>query len=287
VALPILARTEEATALARMLIADLKQAVGTLQQQATRPGIPYLVLMDEASSYVNVEGVERLFEQARSAGLALVVAAQVASGFAMTSRQQQDFIFGNTATKVIMSLGDFPSADTMAKTIGEEIALFGTTSSATNTGQSASWISPLPDRSNKSNSESRGAQERYDYVVRPEQFMQQRTGQAVVYVRDPSRGGMLYTSAQLTYLDLPITTFEDPLPPPATNTPGLNLLKVVPRSTPAPRRPPRRASSNNRPTAPPGPPSGPFPDEPDLPPPEAPHDPDLSDAPPETTSEVG
>ena len=53
----------------------MKQAVGTLQQRHARPRIPYLVLMDEASAYMNVEGIERLFEQARSAGVGLVAAA--------------------------------------------------------------------------------------------------------------------------------------------------------------------------------------------------------------------
>ena len=97
-----------------MLVADLKQAVGVLQQRVEKPPLPFLVIMDEASAYTNVEGIERLFEQARGAGVALVAASQVLSGFATTTTAQLDFILGNTATKVLLSLGDFPSAETMA-----------------------------------------------------------------------------------------------------------------------------------------------------------------------------
>ena len=75
------------------------------------------------------------------AGTALVAAAQVASGFAAVNDAQQDSIFGNTATKIIMKLGDFSSAELMAKTIGQELALFASTSTANTTGRSAAWVS--------------------------------------------------------------------------------------------------------------------------------------------------
>ncbi len=242
VALPILAETQSAIALARMLISDLKQAVGSLLQCRDRLHLPYLVLMDEASSYMNIEGIEQLFEQSRSAGVALVAAAQVASGFAAVSDAQQDSIFGNTATKIIMKLGDFASAELMAKTIGQELALFTSTSTATTKGRSAAWVSPLPDRANKGQSESRGQQERYDYVIRPEQFMHQRTGEAVVYVQDPKFGATLHKDARLVYLDLPEAP-ADPLPEiPRSNVPGLGLLKVLPKEAVLP---PQEAPARN------------------------------------------
>jgi intracellular multiplication protein IcmO len=227
VALPILAETETATAMARMLIADLKQAVGMLQQRNDRPRIPYLVLMDEASAYMNVDGIERLFEQARSAGVGLVAAAQVASGFSIANKQQQDFIFGNCSTKVIMKVGDFVSAETMAKTIGEELAVFASTTTVTTKSRSSAWVSPLPDRSNKGLSESRGSQERYDYVVRPEKLMNQKTGQAVIYIQDPEKGAQIDDEAQLVYLDLPEASHEELKPAPRNNLPGLNLINAL------------------------------------------------------------
>jgi len=230
VALPILAETQSAIALARMLISDLKQAVGSLLQCRDRLPMPYLVLMDEASSYMNIEGIEQLFEQSRSAGVALVAAAQVASGFAAVNEAQQDSIFGNTATKIIMKLGDFASAELMAKTIGQELALFGSRSTANTKGRSAAWVSPMPDRSTTGRSESHGQQERYDYVIRPEQFMHQRTGEAVVYIQDPQRGASLHADATLVYLDLP-KALTEPLPeaPPKRHAAGLNLLKTLPK----------------------------------------------------------
>ena len=231
VALPILAETETATAMARMLIADLKQAVGTLQQRNDRPRIPYLVLMDEASAYMNVEGIERLFEQARSAGVGLVAAAQVASGFAIASKQQQDFIFGNCSTKVIMKLGDFPTAETMAKTIGEEITVFRSTTTANTTSRSSAWVSPMPDRSNNGQSESHGVQERYDYAIRPEKLMHQRTGQAVLYIQDSEHGESLHEDTHLVYLELPEAAQEEMKPVPRNNPRGLNLIVVLPKAS--------------------------------------------------------
>lgn len=231
VALPILAETETATAMARMLIADLKQAVGSLQQREDRPRIPYLVLMDEASAYMNVEGIERLFEQARSAGVGLVAAAQVASGFALASKQQQDFIFGNCSTKVIMKLGDFPTAETMAKTVGEEIAVFRSTTTARTQSRSAAWVSPMPDRSNTGQSNSQGIQERYDYVIRPEQLMHQCTGQAVVYIQAPDTGASLHEDAHLMYLDMPEAAHEAMKPVPRNNPRGLNLIETLPKTS--------------------------------------------------------
>jgi energy-coupling factor transporter ATP-binding protein EcfA2 len=230
VALPILAETQSAIALARMLISDLKQAVGSLLQCRDRLHLPYLVLMDEASSYMTIEGIEQLFEQSRSAGVALVAAAQVASGFAAVNEAQQDSIFGNTATKIIMKLGDFASAELMAKTIGEELALFPSRTQAQSQGRSASWVNPMPDRSTTGQSETHGYQQRYDYTIRPEQFMHQRTGEAGVYIQDPRHGATLHADATLVYLDLP-TALTEPLPeaPPKTNAAGLNLLKTLPK----------------------------------------------------------
>ncbi|MGD0265306.1 MAG: type IV secretion system DNA-binding domain-containing protein [Candidatus Methylomirabilota bacterium] len=231
VALPILARTEEATALARMLVADLKQAVGVLQQRMEKPTLPFLVIMDEASAYTNVEGIERLFEQARGAGVALVAASQVLSGFATHTKTQLDFIVGNTATKVCLSLGDFPSAETMAKTIGEERAFFATESCVAQRGTSAPWIVRVPTKASKGISEAHGAAERYDYTIRPEQLMRQRTGQAVVFLRDPTAGCFLYPQTRTCCLPFGATTPVALLPAERTEGTGLNLLRRIQEGT--------------------------------------------------------
>lgn len=269
VALPILAETETATAMARMLIADLKQAVGALQQDANRPRVPCLVLMDEASAYMNVEGVDRLFEQARSAGVGLVAAAQVVSGFAQIDKSRQDFIFGNTATKVIMRLGDFNSAETMAKTVGEGLAMFASVSSSHSKSRSAPWVSPVPDKSNKGESESRQMKEQYDYLIRPEEFMDQKTGEAVIFAQDPLRGAHLHRKARLVHLQLPGASWESLPPVIHNNQPGLDLLKKLPKNTisgitssadggggnraPKPRRPPKKSEGDFTVVSPPEP----------------------------------
>jgi len=231
VALPILARTEEAVAMARMLVADLKQAVGALQQRQDKPDPPFLVLLDEASAYSNVQGIERLFEQARSAHVSLVAATQVLSGFAQTNRAQLDFIMGNTATKVIMALGDFVSAETMAKTIGEELAGFATQSTTKNRGTSAPWISPLPSHTSQAKSDATGTMQRYDYIVRPEQLLNQATGQAVVFMRDPELGGRLYVNGRTCLTRIPVDGDVSLPMLPRVGPAGLDLLNLLQRGS--------------------------------------------------------
>ena len=246
VALPILARTEEAIAMARMLVADFKQAVGALQQQPDKPDPPFLVLLDEASAYANVQGIERLFEQARSANVALVAASQVLSGFAVTNRAQLDFILGNTATKVVMALGDFTSAETMAKTIGEQLAWFATQSTTKDRGTSAPWISPLPTRASKARRDASGSMQRYDYTIRPEQLLNLATGQAVVFARDPETGGSLSKRARtcLTRID-PDATASLPLLP-RVGPAGLDIRRLLQRGALA--GPPAAAAPGRRQT---------------------------------------
>jgi intracellular multiplication protein IcmO len=229
VALPILARTEEAVAMARMLVADLKQAVGAVQQRPEKPEPPFLVLLDEASAYSNVQGIERLFEQARSANVALVAASQVLSGFAIPNKATLDFVLGNTGTKVVMSLGDFKSAETMAQTIGEERRLFLAESSMQDRTTSAPWFSPIPTRAGRGARQSLGGQERYDYSVRPERLLSQPTGRAVVVTKDPKRGARLTPEVRTCLTQLP-TQVDVELPPiPRVGPAGLDLLGLIRR----------------------------------------------------------
>jgi hypothetical protein len=95
-------------------------------------------------------------------------------------------------------------------------------------------VSPMPDRSNTGQSKSHGIQERYDYVVRPEQLMQQRTGQAVVYIQDPDAGASLHEDAHLVYLDLPEAAHEAMKPVPRNNPRGLNLIETLPKTSSVP-----------------------------------------------------
>ncbi len=229
VALPILARTEEAVAMARMLVADLKQAVGMVQQRAEKPDPPFLVLLDEASAYSNVQGIERLFEQARSANVALVAASQVLSGFAVPNKATLDFVLGNTGTKVVMSLGDFASAETMVKTIGEERQLFLAESSAHERSTSAPWFSPIPTRAGRGSRAGLGGQERYDYSVRPERLLSQPVGRAVIVTKDPSRGARLTTEVHTCFTQLPAEIAWDLPVIPRVGPQNLDLLGLARR----------------------------------------------------------
>lgn len=249
IALPILKQTEEAIAMARMAVADLKQAVGALQQLPNKPTPPFLVLLDEASAYSNVQGIERLFEQARSAHVSLIAASQVLSGFASVRKEQLDFILGNTATKILMTLGDYVSAETMAETIGEQLRWFDSESTSTDRGTSSPWIAPLPTRISKAKRDMTGGMQRYDYTVRPEQLMGQRLGRAIVFTRHPHTGPTLYrdTRTLLTHLDhtphatLPVRPRVGP-----TGLDILNLLQQGEIASPAPVAAPRDRAARPR-----------------------------------------
>jgi hypothetical protein len=89
----------------------------------------------------------------------------------------------------------------------------------------------MPDRSNNGQSESHGVQERYDYAIRPEQLMHQRTGQAVLYIQDPEHGASLQEDAHLVYLELPEAAQEEMKPVPRNNPRGLNLIEALPKTS--------------------------------------------------------
>lgn len=227
IALPILKQTEEAIAMARVAVADLKQAVGALQQLPNKPNPPFLVLLDEASAYSNVQGIERLFEQARSAHVSLIAASQVLSGFASVKKEQLDFILGNTATKIIMTLGDYVSAETMAETIGEQLRWFASESISTDRGTSSPWIAPLPTRISKAKRDMTGSMQRYDFTVRPEQLMSQQMGRAIVLTKHPTTGPTLYRDTRTVLTRLDHAPAADLQIRPRVGPAGLDILRLL------------------------------------------------------------
>src|SRR5690606_16323188 len=85
--------------------------------KAERPAIPFLCLLDEMGSYV-MEGIARLFEQARSANIALLPAFQSFSQLNRVSPDFADIVIQNTWNKVFFKFGSKDSTEDAAEILG-------------------------------------------------------------------------------------------------------------------------------------------------------------------------
>ncbi len=81
-------------------------------------------------------------------------------------------------------------------------------------------------------------------AIRPETFMQQRTGSAVVFIRRPETGAALHPHARLLYLEQPPVADEALRPQPRRNPRGLNLLTTIPQRGDRPAGEPREPDAH-------------------------------------------
>lgn len=122
VSLPTMGKDTAALNLGKMIISDLRSAVAKIQDlpKQMRPEYPFLAVLDEMGAYV-MEGVARLFEQARSAGVALVPAFQSFSQLSKVSPEFADIVIQNTWQKFIFKFGTADGAETAASLFGKHI----------------------------------------------------------------------------------------------------------------------------------------------------------------------
>jgi intracellular multiplication protein IcmO len=106
VMLPTMGKDISALNLGKLVISDLRSACSSLQElpESERPYPPCIALLDEFNSIVN-EGISRLFEQARSAGIALLPCFQSFGGLRRVSPDFAEQIIQNTWIKVIFKFG--------------------------------------------------------------------------------------------------------------------------------------------------------------------------------------
>ena len=122
VSLPTMGKDTAALNLGKMIISDLRSAVAVIQDmpKSERPEVPFMALLDEMGAYV-MEGVARLFEQARSAGIALVPAFQSFSQLNRVSPDFADIIIQNTWNKVFFKFGAYDSSDMASEILGKTV----------------------------------------------------------------------------------------------------------------------------------------------------------------------
>jgi hypothetical protein len=188
VGLPTLSKTEAAVDFAKIFLSDLVTAVGQLQnvQGFEKPNPPFLVLMDEFSSYA-MPTLDKLFEQARSANICLFPLVQTMSSLSDPQRGlSEDFrdkIVGNTWNKVVFKLQDSTSREEMSKLAGETPKEVKTVSY----GESLSFANGVAEGSEASRLQTGGrgrttstsSKMEYDAVIRPEDFGALEQGEGV------------------------------------------------------------------------------------------------------------
>lgn len=173
VSLPTMGKDTAALNLGKMVISDLRSAVANIQNlpKSKRPLIPFLAVLDEMGAYV-MEGVARLFEQARSAGIALVPAFQSFSQLNKVSPDFADIVIQNTWNKIIFKFGTNDGAEQAASLLGQEIQR---QKSINLTGSESSGSQSLRTRPDSSLSEGGGLglswREMQDFRISPDKIM--------------------------------------------------------------------------------------------------------------------
>ena len=158
-ALPTMGKDVAAQNLGKMIISDLKTAISWLQlNKEDRPKIPFLAFMDEMSSYA-VESLAVMFEQARSARVALVPAIQTDSGLSNISEDFKERILANTETKIYFKLSSDDTATNAESMVGLTRRIISSESAGQTQSSSAQSLQVGPQK-NSSDGESNQIAER-------------------------------------------------------------------------------------------------------------------------------
>ncbi len=193
VSLPTMGKDTAALNLGKMVISDLRSAVARIQDlpKTQRPKYPFLAVLDEMGAYV-MEGVARLFEQARSAGVALVPAFQSFSQLSKVSQEFGDIIIQNTWQKIIFKFGASEGAETASALFGKHLKY---QKSISLTGNESVGSQVLRTRPDSSESEGGGMsiayREEEDYRFSPDKIM--ALGMGEVFALSGSRAYHLRT----------------------------------------------------------------------------------------------
>jgi type IV secretory pathway TraG/TraD family ATPase VirD4 len=182
--LPTMGKDTAALNLGKMIMSDIRSAVYNLQNMpaAMRPWPPFLIFPDEMGSYV-MEGIARLFEQARSAQVCLMPGFQAFGNLKAVSDQFADIIIQNTWSKVYYRFGSQDSAEMASEMMGKATRYIRSVSRGETEGESAQFLRASP-QSAESEGGSRSESWREDEVnrVTPDHLGALPIGQAVVTI---------------------------------------------------------------------------------------------------------
>lgn len=182
VALPTMGKDTQALSLAKMVLSDLRTAVYRTQKLpvAGRPSPPFLIFADEMGSYV-LPGISRVFEQARSASIAMMPAFQSFANLATVSKDFTDMLVQNIWNKIFFKFGSTDSAEYAAELLGNIKRASYSVSLSETEGASASNMRVTPQGSaSKGGGMSQAWREAEDYRVSPEKLKAMGMGECIV-----------------------------------------------------------------------------------------------------------
>lgn len=203
VMLPTMGKDQAALNLGKMILSDLRTAVYNVQglKKELRPKPPFLVFADEMGSYV-MQGIARLFEQARSAGICMIPAFQTFANLRAISPDFEDIIIGNTWNKVFFKFASKDSPETAAEIMGKVKKNIRSLSLSQNEGTSAQNLRATPQGSGSSGAGmSESWRESEEYRVNPDHLKSMGMGEAIVM-----------SGPRVFHIRTPMLNFPSPIP---------------------------------------------------------------------------
>ena len=202
VQLPTMGKDIAALNLGKMVVSDLRSACAMLQEldEHLRPNPPCMVLLDEFNSIV-MEGVARLFEQARSASVALLPAFQSFGGLRKVSPDFAEQIIQNTWNKIFFKFGS-KEAEEAAELLGKTYGYIKSLSISESESSGAQLLRTDP---NATDSDGYGVGESWrqqeEFRFDPDKIKALSIGEAFVMV-----------GARAFHIKTPMVVFPDNLP---------------------------------------------------------------------------
>lgn len=203
VMLPTMGKDQAALNLGKMILSDLRTAVYNVQglPEVYRPNPPFFIFADEMGSYV-MEGIARLFEQARSARICMLPAFQTFANLRAVSPNFEDIIIGNTWNKVFFKFASVDSPETAAEIMGKNTKYIRSVSVSENEGASANNLRATPQgNASKGGGFSESWRESEEFRVSPERLKSMGMGEAVVL-----------SGARVFHINTPMMRFPEPIP---------------------------------------------------------------------------
>jgi len=180
-ALPTMGKDVAAQNLGKMVVADLRTSISWLQtNKKDRPKIPFLAFLDEMSSY-STEALNIMFEQSRSARVALLPAIQTDSGLTNISDDFAERILANTELKVFFRLSSQDTALKASELIGETTRVLKSTSEGSGTSASAQALQVGPNKAlSDSSNYGTGEREQTEPLIHQDVIKALQPGECII-----------------------------------------------------------------------------------------------------------
>jgi len=166
----------ESLDIGKMLLMDIQSYAAFKQRENIVSEIPDMVFIDEAHNVI-VPEFQRMFEMARSAGIGIVLIHQSRQQFEEIKCGMFENIFNNTNIKMILRTEDPETRKYLAEYFGQTLRYFVNVSKGGENPFKKPIDAILPHWSEI-------AMQRYDYKIRPEEFLELTPGEGFIAVGD-------------------------------------------------------------------------------------------------------